>query len=103
MFRAKKDDIVYVISGKDKGKTGKVLKVFPFKNRAIVEGINFAKKHVRRTQEDQKTGVIQIEMPIDLSNLMSYCKRCNRPVRIGITKLKDGTKTRYCRLCKEVI
>jgi large subunit ribosomal protein L24 len=103
MFKIRRDDSVYVITGKDKGKKGKVLKVFPAVGRAIVAGINMVKKHRRKTRDDQPGGVVQLEMPIAISNLMLFCKHCNRPVRPGISVLKDGSKTRICRKCKEVL
>jgi len=103
MSRMRRGDTVMVITGKDKGKTGKVLKVFPEKNKAIVEGVNFAKKHMRRTKEDQQGGIIQKESLINLSNLILFCKGCSRPTRIGINVLSDGTKSRYCKKCNEVV
>jgi len=103
MARIKKNDMVVVLSGKDKGKTGKVLTTLPRRHRAIVEGTNFIKKHARRTREDQKGGVVQKESSIHLSNLAIFCKGCNRPTKIGVDILKDGTKTRYCKRCKEVL
>ncbi len=103
MFKIKKGDMVEVIKGKDRGKKGKVLSVFPASNRAIVEGINFVKKHKRRTREDDKGGIVPIEMPISITNLMFFCKNCNRGRRVGFTILKDGTKTRFCKNCKEAL
>lgn len=103
MLRIRKDDTVTVITGKDKGKKGKVIAVLPVDNRVLVEGVNFVKKHRRKTQQDQQGGVIQKEMPLHLSNVMLFCKRCNCGVRIGASILKDGTKVRLCRSCKEVI
>jgi large subunit ribosomal protein L24 len=103
MFRIRKGDIVSVLSGKDRGKTGRVLAVAPSKGRAIVEGVNFIKKHMRKTRQDQTGGIIQKEAPIQLSNLALLCKSCNRPGRIGFRKLEDGTKIRYCKRCKETI
>ena len=103
MFKIRKGDTVEVTKGKDRGKKGKVLKAFPLNSRAIVEGINFAKKHKRRTREDDKGGIVAIEMPISITNLMLFCKNCNRGRRVGFTILKDGTKSRFCRDCKEAI
>ena len=80
-----------------------MLKVFISNGRAIVEGINLVKKHKRKTREDEKGGIVPIEMPISLSNLMLYCKNCNRGRRVGFTILKDGTKSRFCKDCKEAI
>jgi len=103
MFRIRRNDSVEVIAGKDRGKKGKVLRVFTKENRAIVEGINLMKKHRRKTREDQQGGIAEIEMPIALSNIMLFCKYCEEGVRTGITVLKDGTKTRICKACKEAI
>lgn len=103
MLRIKKNDIVMVTSGKDKGKTGKVLQVGRESSRALVEGVNLAKKHIRRTKENQQGGVIQTERPVSLSNIMLLCKNCNRPVKIGYLIAKDNTKARFCRKCKQTI
>jgi len=103
MFKIKKGDTVEVVKGKDRGKKAKVLRVFPEQHKAIVEGINLAKKHKRKTQQDQQGGVVSIEMPLNLSNLMLFCKSCNRRARSGFTILKDATKSRICRHCKEVL
>jgi len=103
MPKIKKNDTVAVIAGKDKGKKGKVLFVFPNNNKVLVEGINFAKKHMRKTQQDQKGGIAQKEMPIHISNIMLVCKRCNKPVRVKFSYLKDGSNTRNCKSCGEVI
>ena len=102
MARVKKNDTVVVLAGRDKGKNGKVLAVFPVKNRALVEGVNFVKKHQRRTREQEKGGVVAKESPIHLSNLALFCKGCNRPTKVGFDILKDGTKSRFCKKCKEV-
>ena len=101
--KIRKNDLVYVLAGKDKGKTGKVLKLFPADERAIVEGINFIKKHKRKTREDQAGGIIQMERPIEISNLAIFCSKCSKPTRIGITTLADGTKSRFCKRCEELI
>ncbi|MFA5356109.1 MAG: 50S ribosomal protein L24 [Candidatus Omnitrophota bacterium] len=103
MHKIKKGDTVEVIKGKDRGKKGKVLRVLAADSRAIVEGINMVKKHMRRRREDEKGGIVPIEMPINMANLMLFCKSCNRAKRSGFTLLKDGSKARICRTCKEVI
>lgn len=103
MLKIRKNDIVVVRSGDDQGKKGKVLKVFPKARRVIVEGINLVKKHKRRTQQDQQGGVVSIELPLAISNLLLFCKSCNQGTRIGFNTLKDGTKTRFCRSCKETL
>ena len=102
MAKIKKNDTVFVLAGRDRGKTGKVLAVLPNRERAIVEGVNFVKKHARRTRDDQQGGIIQKEASIQMSNLALFCKGCNRPTKLGFNILKDGTKTRFCRRCKEV-
>lgn len=102
MAKIKKNDFVIVSAGKDKGKTGKVLKVYPKGNRGIVEGINFVKKSIKKTREDQQGGVIQKEALINLSNLLVFCKRCNSGTTIGYSVLKDGSKSRFCKKCNEV-
>ncbi len=103
MNRIKKNDMVFVIGGKDKGRTGKVLKIFPAQNKAIVEKINIVKKHMKQTKQDRPGGIIAKENPIHLSNLMPYCAKCKSPTRIGYKVLKDGSKIRICQKCKEVI
>jgi len=103
MFKIRKGDTIEVIKGKDRGKKGKVLAVMPLRGRAIVEGINMVKKHKRRTREDEKGGIVPIETPISLTNLMLFCKNCNCGRRVGFTILKDGTKSRICKECKEAI
>ena len=103
MNKIKKNDIVYVLSGRDSGKSGKVFMVFPKKEKALVEGINYVKKHARKTKQDQQGGIVQKESPIHLSNLALFCKTCSKPARVSINVLADGSKTRYCKKCKEVI
>ncbi len=103
MLHVKKNDTVKVLAGKDRGKAGKVLKVFPKKNRAIVQGVNFVKKHARKTRQDDKGGIIQMEAPINVSNLAVVCKGCSRQTRVGFDILSDGSKVRYCKKCKEVL
>ncbi|MBL7069532.1 MAG: 50S ribosomal protein L24 [Candidatus Omnitrophica bacterium] len=101
--RLRKGDTVITLAGKDKGKTGKILKIFPQEGRAVVEGVNFVKKHMRKTRQDQQGGIIERENPITISNIALFCKSCNRPTRIGATLLSDGSKSRFCKKCKEMI
>ena len=103
MLRIRKDDRVFVIAGKDKGKTGKVLKVFPDIQRALVEGINLVKKARRRTRQDQQGGLVDIEVPIHISNIMLIDKKTNKPTRFGVSLLKDGTRVRISKRSEEVI
>jgi len=102
MAKIKKNDIVTVLTGKDKGKSGKVLRIMLSNNKALVEGINFVKKHKRKTRDDQQGGIIHKEAPIQLSNIAVFCKRCNKGVKVGYSILKDGTKARFCKKCNEV-
>ena len=103
MIKIKRGDTVEVIKGKDKGKKGRVIAVFPKAQRIILEGVNFAKKHKRKTQADQQGGIVSIEMPLSISNCLYFCKHCNKAVRLGFSVLKDGTKARVCKSCKEVV
>ncbi len=103
MQKIKRNDIVQIAKGKDKGKQGKVISIIEDGSRAIVEGLNLAKKHKRQSRQDQKGGIISIEMPLAVSNLMIFCKHCSKPTRVGAMVLKDGTKTRVCKACKEVL
>ena len=103
MQKIKKGDTIQVIKGKDSGKKGKVLSVSLESGRALIEGINLAKKHKRQSSQDQKGGIISIEMPISVSNIALVCKSCNHATKVGFTVLKDGTKSRICKSCKEAI
>ena len=102
MNKILKNDTVKVMAGRDKGKTGRVLTVYPKEKRALVEGVNYVKRHTRRTQQDPQGGIITKESPINISSLMVVCKACNSPTKIGISKLSDGTRTRFCRKCNEI-
>jgi large subunit ribosomal protein L24 len=100
----KRNDMVYVLSGKDRGKSGKVLRVFLDKNRAIVEGLNFIQKHTRpNPQKNVKGGILPKESPIHMSNLMVVCKRCNEHSRVGFSHIQDGRKARVCKNCNELL
>ena len=103
MFKLKIGDIVQVSKGKDKGKKGKVLRILEPQQRAVVEGINMLKHFRRRTQQDQQGGIVSVESPIAIANIMVVCKGCNRSTRVGFKLLPDGTKSRICKSCKEVI
>jgi large subunit ribosomal protein L24 len=98
-----KEDNVLVISGKSKGKKGKVRFVFPDQNRVLVEGINMIKTHSRAKAQVRQAGLIEREAPINLANVMIICKSCNKPARIGFKRLEDGRKVRICRNCQEVL
>lgn len=100
MSLIRKNDIVSVLSGKDRGKKGKVILVSPRKETALVEGIHMARKHVRRrSAQDTQAGIVSLERPISLSKIQYFCGRCNRPVRLGVKRMKDG-RVRICRRCQ---
>jgi large subunit ribosomal protein L24 len=99
----KKDDKVKVITGKDKGKIGKVLKTMRKKERILVENINIVKRHTRPTATNRQGGIVESEAPIQWSNVMLMCNKCLSPVRIQMQKLDDGKKVRICRKCNEII
>ncbi len=97
----KKNDMVIVITGKDRGKTGKVLKVVPEKGRAVVEKINFRKEFIRPDRSRNISGgIMEKEAPIQVSNLMLYCSECGQGVRIRKKILDDGSKVRVCSKCQ---
>jgi large subunit ribosomal protein L24 len=97
----KKNDVVMVIAGKDKGKSGRVISVLPKKERVLVEKINFIKRHTRPRGQTHKGGIVEREGPIHLSNVMVLCNKCDRPVRIRKLKLQDETRVRVCQKCGE--
>jgi large subunit ribosomal protein L24 len=101
--RLKKGDTVLVISGKERGKTGKLLRVIPEKNRATVERLNMVKRHRKGRGAQSPGGIVEKESPLHLSNLMLVCDRCNKPTRIGVKRLEDGRSTRQCHRCGETI
>ncbi len=103
MLKIKKEDTVEVIKGKDAGKKGRVLKIFSAEGRALVEGINMLKKNKRQTRQDQQGGIVSIESPVSIANLMLVCKGCSKPARIGFKVMNDGSKVRFCKSCKEVL
>jgi large subunit ribosomal protein L24 len=97
----RKNDVVIVVKGKDKGKTGKILKVIPEKNRAVVEKVNFVKEFIRPDRSKNiQGGIMEREAPIQLSNLMLFCSECSQGVRMRKTTLKDGSKIRVCSKCE---
>ena len=101
--RVRKNDTVMVIAGREKGKTGKVLKVVRETNRVIIERLHMVKRHQKPRGQQSPGGVVEKEASIDLSNVMIMCDRCNAPARIGAKRLEDGSSERTCRRCGEVI
>jgi large subunit ribosomal protein L24 len=100
-FHVRKNDLVEVLSGKEKGKTGKVLQVYPKKDRVLVEKINFVKRHSRPTGRTRQGGIIQKEAPIHVSKVLLVCPKCNRGERMGSKTLEDGKKALVCKACGE--
>lgn len=99
----KKEDQVEVIAGKDKGRVGKILKVFPSDDKALVERINMIKRHTKATEMNQQGQIVNREAPIHVSNLQLICPECTKTGRIGNKILEDGTKVRFCKSCGESI
>jgi len=102
-YHIKKDDKVKILSGRDRGKIGKVLKVVKKKESALVEKINIAKRHRKPISKDRQGEIVEIEAPIHLSNLILMCGRCMKPSRAKVQRLEDGKKKRVCRKCNETI
>ncbi len=102
-FNLSKGDFVQVIKGKDRGKKGRVIKVFPKEGKILVEGINFVRRHSKPKAIDKQGGIIQMEKPLSISNVMCFCMKCSRPTRLNIKVLNDGSKIRYCHKCNENI
>ena len=102
-MKIRKNDNVLVIAGKDKGKKGKVRFAYPKKQMVLVEGVNFIKKHSKARGAVRQAGIIDLEVPIHVSNVMLLCDKCNKPSRIGFEKLEDGRRVRFCHSCHEVI
>jgi large subunit ribosomal protein L24 len=100
-FHVRKNDLVEVLSGKEKGKTGKVLQVYPKKDRVLVEKINFVKRHSRPTGRTRQGGIIQKEAPIHVSKVLLVCSKCNKGERMGSKTLEDGKKALVCKACGE--
>jgi len=99
----KKDDKVKIITGKDKGKIGKVLKVIRKKDRILIENINIVKRHSKPSAKNRQGGIVESESPIHWSNVILMCNKCMTPVRIKMQRLDDGKKIRVCRKCNEII
>ena len=99
----RKNDSVMVIAGKERGKTGKVLRVLRDEGAVIIERINVVKRHTKPRGPQQPGGIVEKEASVDASNIMIMCDKCNAPVRIGRKILADGKKIRICRRCQEAL
>jgi large subunit ribosomal protein L24 len=102
-LHVKKDDLVKIVAGKDKGKSGKVLRVMPEKSRVLVENLNLMKRHTRPSRSNSEGGIIEKEAPISASNVQLLCQGCKSPARTGIRVLEDGSKVRFCKKCNEIV
>jgi len=102
-LHVKKNDMVKIIAGKEKGKTGKVLRVFPAKGRVVVENLNIIKRHTRPSQSNREGGIVEKEAAISVSNVMLVCGSCSEATRTGIRVLEDGSKARYCKKCNKIV
>ncbi len=99
LARIRRDDTVMVIAGRERGKTGKVLRVLPAKGRVLIERLNMVKRSSKSRGPQGAQGIVEKEAAIDLSNVMPMCDKCNRPVRVGKRRLEDGHSVRVCRRC----
>jgi len=103
MLRIRRDDTVMVMAGRDKGKTGKVVRVFLKTNKAVIENINVVKKSVKKSDTYPQGGYVELEKPLAMANLMLVDKKTSKPTRFMVKVLKDGTKERIALASKEVI
>lgn len=101
-FKIHKDDTVQVLAGKDKGKTGTVVRVIPSKDAVIVSGVNIVKKAMKKRNQQDQGGIVEVEAPLHISNVGIVCKKCGRPVKIGY-KFDGDKKIRVCRKCGETL
>jgi large subunit ribosomal protein L24 len=99
----KVDDQVEVITGKDKGRVGKIMKIYPKSDRALVERINMIKRHTKARAAGQEGQIVEKEAPIHVSNLKLVCPKCTNTVRVASKTLDDGTKVRICKKCSESV
>ena len=100
-IHVRKNDTVIVISGKDKGKTGEVIKAFPKTGKVLVQGVNIVKKHQQANRGQVESAIIEKEAAINSSKVMLYCNKCKNATRISNKILEDGTKVRVCKKCGE--
>lgn len=101
--RLRKGDTVLVVAGRERGKSGKLLKMIPEKNRATVERLHMVKRHRKGQGVQNPGGITEKEASVHLSNLMLICARCNKPTRIGARRLEDGRLVRTCRRCGDLV
>jgi large subunit ribosomal protein L24 len=110
-YKIRKGDPVVVIAGRDKltvvrntkFKGAKVKSVIIAKGKVVVESVNMVKRHFRQSQAHPEGGIVEKEMPIDISNVMYYCSKCDKGVRLGVKELEGGKRVRYCKACGEIV
>ena len=102
-MKIRKNDTVIVIAGKDRGKKGKVRRALPNEDKVIVEGLNMIKRHSRARRATRQAGIIELEAPIHVSDVMLVCEKCGNPTRVSFRFLDDGKRVRICNSCREVI
>ena len=102
-LKLKKDDIVQVIAGKEKGKKGKIMALFPDEGRVQIEKLNIFKRHMKADQKNNQGGIVEREGKINVTNVLLVCDKCGKGVRIKRKKLEDGKRVRVCCKCGEVI
>ncbi|MBI5446775.1 MAG: 50S ribosomal protein L24 [Deltaproteobacteria bacterium] len=100
--KLKKNDLVEVIAGNEKGKRGKVLRILRERNLAVIEKVNLVKRHKKGDQTSQG-GIVEMEAPLHISNIAKVCEKCDGPRRLGVKFLEDGTRARMCKSCGEVL
>ena len=101
--KVRKNDTVQVLSGRDKGKTGKVTRVLTTAERVVVDGINIRKRHTKAQRPGEQAGIVEFPAPLPVSNVGVVCPTCGRATRVGFRTLDDGTKVRVCKRDGEVI
>lgn len=102
-MKIKKNDNVMVVSGKEKGKKGRVIAVYPVANRLLIEKLNMIKRHTKPNQQLRQGGILEKESPISASNVKLICVKCDKPTAMSRQTQGDGTRTRICKTCNEVI
>lgn len=102
-YKLKKGDPVVVIAGKDKKTQSKILKVDREKGQVVVENVNVVKRHTKPNQTNPDGGIVEKNMPLSISNVMYFCPKCKKGVRLGYKMTNDGKKVRYCKSCEEIV
>jgi large subunit ribosomal protein L24 len=101
--KVRKNDTVQVLTGRDRGKQGKVTRVIPKEDRVVIEGVNIRKRHTKPRRAGEQAGIVEFPAPLHVSNVAVVCAKCGRPTRVGFRILGDDTKVRVCKRCDEVI